>query len=909
MYQLTRTCEADGVHWASRGEAPPPLPIGSWAANKVEGLRDFPLWQAINSAWSEGRLEERAAGYYVLPYEAYYAMPAEFRADLGLPQPTPTRLRLRSVGSAADPGFRISVEGWTSDGTQIPVHVAQTGPTSHGPNGTTVFLEEAAWRTFREAHLSPDPQASVADRLEYLARVKTEALRTKAELDGYLSSEELTVADTADVAITVDSPTRIDLQPVITAGGQTVPVKVSANGHTQRVVNLGGGKRVVLRENARNGAAGLSQHHRLEGPDVPRFLTNPEAFIPEEIDLSQYSDRVTGIAIHAYNSRPYLHVRKNPGGWLEGALEVALEDTRAPEGGTSGKPFAGPSLSPAAYEELRKNAASDGWALNGDTWVKVGQDDATAVDAMGAAGLDVTRSGYQKLDGVLQIFKNLELLEYVVAEESLRKELTGGWAPESYPAPDDFTGTLLAHQLYGFQWLATLHKSRWGALLADEMGLGKTVQVIAHLARLHGTGQLKPALIVVPLTLMDNWLLEIRRFFSGQIKIHRQEGPVRQRMVGLQAEPDLVITSYDTLRRDQLEMAKIQWTIVICDEAQYVKNPTAQRTSVVKALKSAQRVALTGTPVENGLLELWCIVDYVMPGRLGDWSSFRDDFERPILAAKDGELDGLVSQLQERLQPHYLRREKAEILKELPAKHAPRVLEADLSKEQLADYRDLVSAAKAGGKGAVLGALQGLLQVCARPPLRLLGASLEDRLAACPKLHTTIAILEEVQAKGEKAVIFTRYLELQGLLQRTIQDALSVYPECINGGVPAAFRQRLIELFSERSGFNVLILSHDVGGVGLNITAANHVIHYTRPWNPAKENQATDRVHRIGQEREVHVYIPMTVDERFPTVEVRLAELLTSKDSLARSVLVPKADATIRAEELMDCITGVHLPE
>lgn len=906
----------ESVEWSVTGGGVPRLPVSTWPGEVVRDLQRSPQWHAVSDAWTRGWVTESALGFFSLPYEHFYDVDSELRNELGLPAPEPVQVELASRGSVADEGFRIDVEVRAASGERLSGVYRWVGPLYVRDETGAVSLPASVCKLIGASQKAPRSQAGPSEKLRYLAEVKELAVESHATLDPYLSNEDVALGDDIGFDVVVEGPSEIEIQPVARdSAGHEILIGGAAEGKSPPTVSRRDGQRrsrVVLTPESRENADKILSRGKLRDADVPRFLTNPEAYLPDGVDLAQYGDRVKSIDVKVYNSRPYLHVKRNAGGWLEGAIEVEtepatgddpLDRTRA----TTAKE--GPTLSSETYQRLGAEATEDGWARDGENWVQIDQRHREFVGQIQDAGFDLSRQGYQRIDGVLQIFENIELLEYVVAEEAIRSELSGPqWVFPETPMPETFCGTLLDHQRYGYRWLSGLYDAGLGGLLADEMGLGKTVQILAHLAKLYESGRLRPALLVVPLTLMENWERELRTFVKADVKLHRHEGMKATRLRGLRAEPDIVITSYDTLRRDQLELARYDWTVVVCDEAQYIKNPTAQRTSVVKALKANQRLALTGTPVENGLVEFWCIIDYVQPGRLGSWADFRETFERPIVdATADEERRGLVDKLQSELQPHYLRRHKDEVLEGLPIKHPSDRRFVALGSGQLNEYRDIVVAAKAGGRGAALGAIQRLLQVCARPPASLLCEPASVQLEACPKLSTTLDILAAVRDRGEKVVVFTRFLELQAMLQRVISEKFGLFPDCINGSLPGN-RQRVIDVFSEKDGFNVIVLSHDVAGIGLNVTAANHVVHYTRPWNPAKENQATDRLHRIGQVKPVHVYLPMVTDDHFVTVEQRLNELLAAKETLARDVLVPKKDWAVSEEELLGCVESVELP-
>jgi SNF2 family DNA or RNA helicase len=234
------------------------------------------------------------------------------------------------------------------------------------------------------------------------------------------------------------------------------------------------------------------------------------------------------------------------------------------------------------------------------------------------------------------------------------------------------------------------------------------------------------------------------------------------------------------------------------------------------------------------------------------------------------------------------------------------LVETHLSDDQFEIYRDIARRAKAGGRGAMLAAIGKLIRLCAHPT-SVLGSSSGDVMTiSCPKLDVTLDIISKIKSRSEKVIIFTDFKKIQRVLQESIRNKIGTWADIINGEINRN-RQQIIDIFSEKQGFNIIILGHQVAGVGLNISAANHVIHYTRPWNPAKENQATDRAHRIGQKKEVNVYYPIVKDDRFVTVEQRLAELIQSKSDLARDVLRPSAEFKLKPEDLIDCIDDPNL--
>jgi SNF2 family DNA or RNA helicase len=337
--------------------------------------------------------------------------------------------------------------------------------------------------------------------------------------------------------------------------------------------------------------------------------------------------------------------------------------------------------------------------------------------------------------------------------------------------------------------------------------------------------------------------------------------------------------------------------VIACDEAQKVKNPTAQITSAVKGMKAQLRLAMTGTPVENGLSELWCIVDWAQPGRLGGQKEFRDRFERPMREADDTDRIEIARQLQHELTPHYIRRVKEDVLDGLPPKMDLRHL-VELGPRQIRLYAEIVRRVQSRDMVPIEG-LQHLIAVASHAELfEESGRSIQELIEECPKLEATLEILDGVQAHGEKAILFTRYRGMQRILQSAIAARFGIHAAILNGEVAAGRRLGLVDNFNRASGFCALILSPEAAGVGLNIVGANHVVHYTRLWNPAKENQATDRAHRIGQTRPVTVHYPIIGGGEVATVEERLDALLEEKQALARDVVRPRESLSVERELL-----------
>lgn len=520
---------------------------------------------------------------------------------------------------------------------------------------------------------------------------------------------------------------------------------------------------------------------------------------------------------------------------------------------------------------------------------------------------------------------SLLLPEGAVAElpKSLRKELK-----------------LKEHQLHGVAWFQHLVSKApvecRGALLADDMGLGKTLQLLTLIAHYYESNpNAAPSVIFAPKSLLENWANEAGKFFTPSfpevLVLYGDELASRKQPVGLIDEQlrtrgivellkphwvgaaKVIVTTYDVLTSYEFSFARQPFAFVICDEAQRIKTPGTLVTLAAKKLKADFRIACTGTPVENSLSDLWCLFDFVQPGLLGALEEFGKTYRRPIECDTDEQKEALCN-LQAAISPQTLRRTKLDIASELPKKYFgyKKAAESELQfKERLekeerldltmSDHQQILY--KGGLKklqdatkeedGRVrarlsFGALHLMKAVCAEPYC-LPGTKFlpdnrgkEAHLGNSPKLSWILDRLVRVRQAGEKAIIFTELREAQAALYYFLRETFGIKPFIINGDSQG--RQAYIDKFSAKEGFDVIILSTLAAGAGLNVTAANHVFHFTRAWNPAKEAQATDRAFRIGQQRDVFVYCPTVVAD-FTTFEVRLDELLKQKAGLADSTL------------------------
>ncbi len=497
----------------------------------------------------------------------------------------------------------------------------------------------------------------------------------------------------------------------------------------------------------------------------------------------------------------------------------------------------------------------------------------------------------------------------------VRDQLLGATDAPPLDTPTGLTAILRDYQRQGFTWLSVLTSLGLGACLADDMGLGKTVTLIAlHLHR--APARPGPTLVVCPASLLGNWEAEIRRFAPG-VAVRRFHGGQRSlddlRPSDATPDPGFVLTTYGTVRRDAEALAGVAWGLVVADEAQHVKNARSATARALRTVPSAARVALTGTPVENNLTELWAILDWATPGLLGSRQAFRKVWAGPIESGleptKARQFAGLIG-------PFLLRRRKTDpgIAPELPAKTETDHL-LGLTREQVVLYESFVRDTMARieraddetRRGLVLKLLTGLKQICNHPAhfLKQSGGRLSGR---SEKLDLLDELLGTALAEESSVLVFTQYVAMA----RLIEDHLThggIPHQFLHGGTPVRQRDAMVASFQAGpalGGVPVFLLSLKAGGTGLNLTRADHVVHVDRWWNPAVEDQATDRAHRIGQTRPVQVHRLVTQG----TVEERVAELLRRKRSLADSVLArgDTALTELSNDELLDLVTLRRLP-
>lgn len=659
-----------------------------------------------------------------------------------------------------------------------------------------------------------------------------------------------------------------------------------------------------------------------------RWLQEAQGKVFENVlDMSQYGDRVIGIGVATSITSPYIKKEKTED-WIELVqiqelgfdteilskwddasyldYEMFIDNIQVAKLHGNER-----VLMPGIDLEIPLKKAE----LVAQIWEKKFKKD-------GQGGV-VGEEKFTKVRSVLLLDDNIDTVKYI---ENRVDFLTLDDPVPTLPSCIRPEILLKDHQLYGVAWLQNLlNKSPThvtGCLLADDMGLGKTIQLLTFiLSYIEFSDDPQPCLIVAPVSLLDNWENEFIKFFDAkhvatkklygkslaEVKYRKDEIPFELRSKGIEnllranwvGDAKIVLTTYETLRDQQFSFAQQQWGIVVCDEAQKIKTPGTLVTEAAKAVAAhAQfKIACTGTPVENTLIDLWCLFDFFQAGFLGALNEFAVNFKRPIEC--ETEMDKFaIERLKLLIEPQILRRLKSEVAKDLPNKiedeHCKSLLmsasQDRLYQDKISEYehnKEIKEMMGHASGAAMLGLLHNLKLICAHP---VSVAPADFNYDQSPKLTWLIRILANIKNRNEKAIVFTELRDIQRDLQLAILDKFDFEAKIINGDTNSssekgANRQSIIDAYQAMPGFGVIILSTTAVGFGVNVQAANHVIHFTRPWNPAKEDQATDRAYRIGQTKDVHVYYPTVNSNTYSTFEKKLDGLLANKRALAVNML------------------------
>jgi SNF2 family DNA or RNA helicase len=561
------------------------------------------------------------------------------------------------------------------------------------------------------------------------------------------------------------------------------------------------------------------------------------------------------------------------------------------------------------------------WLRKDDKWIKV---DAEALEAF---ELKVEQSGLKRRfgrrrkfyyrfrpterDRITDIFSVSGTLAHADNYRRFMAQLKGFESIEAVPLPSSFAIQLRPYQQQGFEWLVFLARYGLNGILADDMGLGKTAQTIALLTQMRDEGGSEPNLIVTPTSLLDNWKNEIAKFSpSLKVMIYRGSPGRRDRLRQEIAGYDVILGTYATSRNDATLLNQIPWRHVILDEAHFIKNSAAATTKAIKTIPARHRLALTGTPIQNRLTELWSLFDFLMPEFLGRQMRFRETYEEPIAKMQAGRAETQEEfkrgeeardHLRERIHPFVLRRLKTDVATELPPKIENDIF-CSLSPEQVGLYKGFADSAEAKeavhelvSKGsdractAILAALMSLRKICNHADLMLLPKNegrqrfkepLPGYETRSGKLEALGELLQQCREGGHRALIFCQLTTMMDLLGHYLNSFGMKFLR-LDGETPPMMRQELVNRFNADTGLDAFLISTRAGGTGLNLTGADTVIFYDHDWNPANDSQAQDRAYRIGQKRTVNVYRLICKG----TLEEKILRRQSLKKLLAKSIV------------------------
>ena len=864
----------------------------------------------------------------LLPYENIYLLDEDERILLGVPQPYDKAMRLvgTSMLNLSDFEYKVEFLTYVPDGELI---VCERGGNILVKGRDKYLLNEAQYALLNRVdafNSTPEEDKTTDYNLRCFAEIKALAEQAGCQLDSYLENENVYAPERIKIEIgrddegfTVEPAVDIEENDKFQTYFDKMR-KVQAQYPVQR--ENGERVRIVLNKEQKENLHYLKEQcgkHKTR-EEIQKMIEQPtEYFDPNAFDLSElYSDRVIEIGVYKPKFYPFICPYKSC--WIAGAT------VETPQNGTT-------KVTINSEEELEKLKREIQLAKeNKKGIVEYNNAQLDIEDAMFLAQTaekqlkdpsqpaKVESENGNEARNVLIIEENAEELGFAVKERIIEKSdkytlFTDPFLQEGFSLKD--------HQKEGVAWLQHLYKSKAsGCLMADDMGLGKTLQILYFIdwhSRKYANH--KPYLIVAPISLLENWKNEYERFFmQPRMKINMLTSKDVTRkfdksIVDKMQKMDIILTNYESLRISQLNFCAVEFDVVALDEAQKIKSPGTLVTNAAKALKCNFKIAMTGTPVENSLLDLWCIMDFCVPGLLGNAKAFAAQYQNP-LKKEDTDIVALGNEVHDKLGVYFMRRLKKDAAKDLPDKIElkEKVLMPPVQKEA---YASVVNDYTSGIQPNMLVTIMHLREVSEHPYLydsTLLNHETDEIVDTSARLQATIKFLDEIKKKEEKVIIFVERKETQKMLQKLCLKRYGIIAKIINGDTPSIVkrnmtnkqsRQSSIDEFQAVDGFNVIIMSPVAAGMGLNVTAANHVIHYSRHWNPAKENQATDRAYRIGQTKDVFVYYPMAVRSDIKSFDETLDDLLSRKTSLATSTIFPTERVEVKQEELGQMLFGV----
>jgi len=787
---------------------------------------------------------------------------------LKFPPKNPYRLSIRTSGILGKPDFKYILEIMRPDG-QCFVSPKINGALLHIDSEIIYRLNADQYELVRLTQdsnkniLKLNQKQAMTYSFKNIFQIQKHAAMTEAKLEKFLSPEnmKIIVPDALDVKFQEISKENFQVQPVLLSknvdgnfseiNSENFQEIFSKRRDVSDVYVDKNRARYIFSEKIKNGLQQIKSVPKLSKADKAKFFLRPNELFSEEI--FHFSDRIIGID----EISPIIYYGQNI--------------------------FKTDWFGDISEKNEQKNFSAD---------VEEKTDEKNLSEKIFA----------------LKIKPNFERIDYVA-----NKNLRQGNFFENPLNPDV---KLLQHQIDGVKKILNLWKNGLkGVLLADDMGLGKTLQTLAFIAGLKKCCPdypkiNNPVLIVAPIALLSTWRSEYEKFvqkniFSSIVELHGnflknfmsdELTPNNRKKLRLIFQKNtLALTTYETLRDYQFSFAEVDWSCIVADEIQKIKNPFAGITTALKAMRYDYTIGLSGTPVENSWIDLWSIMDFLQPAWLGDLKSFEEKFLKPLRNDFSKEnIKSVGKNLKNALNPVFIRRMKNENLPDMPQKNIF-VCREEMPEYQKKCYFSILESVRRKNNFQPLKIIAELKNISLHPDLNTKSLSgffsepYEKIISESARLKKTFEILEEIKNRGEKAIIFVVSKKMQLILVRLLEEKfkIKILPP-INGEMNGDKRKKFIDEFNNFFGFNVLVLSPEAAGVGFTITSANNVIHLSRTWNPAKENQATDRAYRIGQKNDMNVYIPLACHKDFgESFDEKLNSLLNYKKILGENVLFP----------------------
>ena len=919
-------------------------------------------WLLLKELLDNGQAESSDMAIHI-PFEEVCRLDSIGQELLGLPELYPFDIEISSFGTLNQPEFRYNYQFLKPDGK--PLYPTRTGCVLRLTEEWAYLLTHDQFTLLEELdafNIRDTADKNFQVNLLEFAKIKGLAKDTGTTLDLYLNQEEVVAPKTVRLRLR-ESGDEIEIIPDV-AGVDSEQFEdiFDKFPKPQTTYNLsqpnGGRTRVLFQKEQREALQTLKQYRRVSHDQLAEIAKQPHLYFdPAVVELDptdetpSFSERVREIGI--YQPRVYPFVSPYKSEWIPGILVEDGAGTRTKLQVKTEEELT--ELKRIVHEAKRTRQKQVEWRGKKLPVSDIEQHIPFIEKQLKHRKKPSRPQGEKSETTVLIIEENIENSDFVTPSGSSATEPF--WHLLESPTNLKQEFKLLPHQEEGLAWTQQLWEKKYpGGLLADDMGLGKTLQVLCFLEWHHAKYRLqepqgKPYLIVAPIALLENWAAEYPKFFDkgalgfitlygkalqnfkcdpvdvSNLEIPEIEGTERLRElrkhrgvldVKRLRNADVVLTTYETVRDFQLDLGLVPWETVVIDEAQRIKTPGTLVTNALKALKTDFRLAMTGTPVENSLMDLWCITDFVAPGYLDSAKNFNTEFCRP-LKYPETDVRVLGDRIRERVGVHLKRRLKTDILSDLPKKHIHvEDCQQEMPPTQLDRYQAALQSTRDSGsagpqqRNQILQVLHQLRDISDHPLLadsQWEHSPITELIEQSAKLTVTVQLLEKIRTASEKVILFAERRKTQHLLAHVVREYFGLKDILIvNGDTPGSAqrsnsmkmsRQQSVKRFQDTSGFNAIIMSPLAAGVGLNITEANHVIHYSRWWNPAKEDQASDRVYRIGQKRPVHIYLPMATHPEFQTFDVILNELLERKRQLSQGTLFPTEQAEVKPAELL----------